>query len=915
MSIGGVSGDRPRSRRVLAIAAAALCAPAALWLTPSPSAQPPCDLSGFWQTDFGPARFAHNLTTGVLSGAIATVGELGTLEGTVTGDAIALSWTAMLGGVASWGSGQWQIASDCATLSGEMVQQGGARRPFTAALTRQAAWLNMDSPAVFARKASDLDRAGDLLGEMAALLPDPLDRSLILAAAGSTPDAIASWVHESTALVAYGGALRGPDGVLSDRMGNSLDRALLLANLLVAGGFEVRLAHGTLDDPAMGRVVSMLGRAPVADARFPVSPPELPAPEAPTAVLLAEPDFAAFQATWETDAQRLANQHAALTETIAERLALDLDAVLVDPQVLASARDASLRDHWWVEVSVRAEWSALDPTFADLVPPILATEVLSLDAIGEGLEHRVEILVSIETWRAGALSTDVVLAVDFAARDVRGAPILFQNLPGAGVSSPTATADPVGAALEALTAETRWMPALQMPDGLVTQRLFTVTGLIEEPLPGATALPGELARGGTAAALTALTGGGSILASALCGLFGTCPPAPTEGKVVAQWLDIVIHRPGSAPARHRRAVFDLLSSNQREVSPIAEPVIDSSLAQSRALAFIGRRAILVQSSGIDPVIEARRWAQVHQHLFGGIAGSFAASIAGEPTDAVALAAAFEAANPLTLFPSYRTASDELLSASHVDRPNVFALHFSAIVEADGTILPRATFDIIENRMGSTGPVAEGALRALRQGVSDSVAEGFLVGDWNATSTAARAYLESATSWRLITPGMSAAVVDAARRPFVEADLDAGFAVLVAPDEVPYWWRYDMSTGTVLGMGAPGEGQAFWERVAITANNTWQIVNLGIRAAGGILCASIFVDNSHRVHYIGDFFEDVALYTACVAAHYAGFVGQYWKVGNMLKWFRGLIPSHYVDLMKDIPTFVGWGILLYNRYLR
>ena len=40
----------------------------------------------------------------------------------------------------------------------------------------------------------------------------------------------------------------GPAGVLMDRMGNSLDRSLLLAEVLRRIGATVRLAHGTLDD-------------------------------------------------------------------------------------------------------------------------------------------------------------------------------------------------------------------------------------------------------------------------------------------------------------------------------------------------------------------------------------------------------------------------------------------------------------------------------------------------------------------------------------------------------------------------------------------------------------------------------------------------------------------------------------------
>src|SRR5919106_2013735 len=80
-----------------------------------------------------------------------------------------------------------------------------------------------------ARDRWDLDYAADLLG------PDPAVHL--------------DWVRSRTVLVPYRGVLRGPVGVLLDRQGNSLDRALLLATLLERSGHEVRLAQGELPEP------------------------------------------------------------------------------------------------------------------------------------------------------------------------------------------------------------------------------------------------------------------------------------------------------------------------------------------------------------------------------------------------------------------------------------------------------------------------------------------------------------------------------------------------------------------------------------------------------------------------------------------------------------------------------------------
>ena len=60
---------------------------------------------------------------------------------------------------------------------------------------------------------------------------------------GSRTDALFVWVRDNTRWVPYRGALRGPVGVLMDRSGNSLDRALLLGELLQLGGHTARLAR------------------------------------------------------------------------------------------------------------------------------------------------------------------------------------------------------------------------------------------------------------------------------------------------------------------------------------------------------------------------------------------------------------------------------------------------------------------------------------------------------------------------------------------------------------------------------------------------------------------------------------------------------------------------------------------------
>src|SRR5205085_181482 len=74
----------------------------------------------------------------------------------------------------------------------------------------------------------------------------------VIEQAGRDPGKLLQWVKEQTVFVAYQGVLRGPCGVLMDRVGNDLDRSLLLAQVVSLSGYEVRLARAQLTE-AEGR--------------------------------------------------------------------------------------------------------------------------------------------------------------------------------------------------------------------------------------------------------------------------------------------------------------------------------------------------------------------------------------------------------------------------------------------------------------------------------------------------------------------------------------------------------------------------------------------------------------------------------------------------------------------------------------
>ena len=61
-------------------------------------------------------------------------------------------------------------------------------------------------------------------------------------------DTVIQFMQEKVAFQPYQGLLRGVQGTLNSRAGNSLDQSILLAKLLKDAGFEARIARGVLTE-------------------------------------------------------------------------------------------------------------------------------------------------------------------------------------------------------------------------------------------------------------------------------------------------------------------------------------------------------------------------------------------------------------------------------------------------------------------------------------------------------------------------------------------------------------------------------------------------------------------------------------------------------------------------------------------
>ncbi|MEZ5669920.1 MAG: hypothetical protein R3F55_21295 [Alphaproteobacteria bacterium] len=281
--------------------------------------------------------------------------------------------------------------------------------------------------------ADRLDRIAALLEQARGLLPrDSFDPAAVVAAVGGDPDDLTAWVADNTGLVAYRGRLRGPVGVLLDRRGNSLDRALLLANLLEAAGRQPVLANAELSAEEAGRLF---------DARRAPPPPSgdgLSRAEALAALGIdAAGDPLGVAAAMERDAREAADTRTALMQRTRQQA--DALMALVGPAAAPSADArasavAALRDHWWVRLRTADGWQDLDPSGAQLAGG--AVRELAPADLPADLSQRVTVSVVAAFRDAdGALRQETLLSRALVPAELAGVPVTLWHEP-LGLSDP-----------------------------------------------------------------------------------------------------------------------------------------------------------------------------------------------------------------------------------------------------------------------------------------------------------------------------------------------------------------------------------------------------------------------------------------------------------------------------------------------
>jgi hypothetical protein len=644
---------------------------------------------------------------------------------------------------------------------------------------------------------------------------DHWDPAYVVEQVGRDPQALYDWVASETFWIPYKGVLRDAPGVLMDRMGNSLDRALLLAALLKEAGHAVRLAHGELTVEQAGMLLpSLITARPGGERSGPRPALAQIAPEEITHVA------AQYRLDGTAIAKSLGSRAADGTQILSQlenRVAEQntrLRAAVGDPPPggdrsarLDAAVDA-LRDHWWVQGQADGVWVDWDLVLPNRQAITIARETLPVDGLGAALFHEVVVRVISEQWSDGRVAEHVALQHRLRPSELVGKPVALRLWPRRWPSKTIPGPNPRQYIRTVALSQHEWLASLQIGRDTAAEVSLLDTGEINEH----PAVSDFAKIGGS---------GAGAVDDVTSMLRGVTPEqtqvAEKKTAMTALWFEYEIRVPGEPSRTSRRTVFDLLGPAARARRPVPQAISDEASVLVRSLSQMMETEILAVGYRVSP--------EFYRHLVADsllrnqeILRSLARGEISETTDREELAGKL-APIPGPLYPLSiaRFERSRVGDAVFVASPNVLSRHIYPASLGGARIALRDATDIVANEVGVDLRVKDAFATRFEQGVFDTNAETFLQAEPKVAANTANAFAAS-TEWVTLTPASHAQLEtlrfsdDDRRR--IALDLDAG-ATVVAPrrpvrlagEDFVGWWRIDPARGDVLGVDGRGWGQA------------------------------------------------------------------------------------------------------------
>lgn len=667
---------------------------------------------------------------------------------------------------------------------------------------------------------------------------------------GDDVEALFDWVREETRWLPYQGALRGAHGVLIDGYGSHLDRALLLAELLEAAGYRVRLARATLDEATSEALLDDWRSSAAADDTG--IPALASAAHGYSSNVDANNDDASND--YARVARRLGVDEATIRQKIdmsdqqAEGMAARVaersqtQAVyLAEKLGQASGREErqegelrewlhAMADHWWVQWQSPSGWQDLDLASRHHQAGERVhggeAKIMWPEAIPDEQWHRLRFEVVAERLEQGKLEERIALDHEVTAAALVGRSLMLDLQP---MGLPPATALMGGDSrfspeqLPALLSSSEeWLPLLLVDGEPVIQHTIRHDGSLGDPESGS-AISDAYVEAATALGQVGIGGRRSE------------EEAAASAELTATFLRLSVSAPGRETDTFERPLMDVLGGERRGDS-VEGLALSEALLEARALSMLSSTELLAQSHWwpteytlgqlLQGALDNRMVSLGAVHALrrgeAGLMGKALEHFEPDPVDLMALAHHRHARSP------YR----DYIALTRLNLLSTFE-HLS--MGEEGLMFEHG-FDIIDNRVEVLPDSNDPRHVRLTQGVLDTVLEAELlhvIQDSNpessqnragdsagaTTGNSTKASVVNASlaladapsqgaSWQLVTSSDALAGIDTGTAFHQRKALDQQQWLVMAtePSSVVTWWRIDPATGDTLGMGPQGRGQ-------------------------------------------------------------------------------------------------------------
>ena len=566
----------------------------------------------------------------------------------------------------------------------------------------------------------------DLENEERNVTKDTFDCQAVIHEVGSDPIDLFKWVRDNTFWVPYQGSLRGATGVLMDRLGSSLDRALLLGSLLSLAGKEVRFAQAQLSPSQASDLWEEIKK--IRDTRIlpQTAQVEYDVARIETVARRLELDtqeirqgieeLSRMNSKDEDEAKkRFEKQAEMLIETIDHKLKMD------DESLMQRCIEA-LRNHWWIQCETAEGWIDLDPLLRGHMPGEILTDpddTFNIEELDEELFHLLTIRVMVEQWEDSHLNEHTVLEYSLRPSEHFGKRIILQNLSMDWLDDLQSDDENFSERLrDAILEGKEWMPVLEIGNDMIVQRGFTAKGEINEsPNPTPEAKAGATTRGLFGGVTGGLTGGSRK------------EEAEKEGFLTAGWLEYDIYSPGQEDRTIRREIFDLLGPALRASDERAKPDFSENQRLDRGYSLFGIIEILpvvcqVSSEFVNQVASSSLLDQL-RFLQEELKSD---SLEKMKDFNIRIGLAFEAIqSPLYKWALLRPRWNPYGSHWYLDSVNIANLRTRIAEDVEGELMLRRTFDVVSNSISVNPRVKiSPALVRINQGVADTLAEAMAV---------------------------------------------------------------------------------------------------------------------------------------------------------------------------------------------